>query len=141
MIRKYGVKTAMFQQTAWAAARNLCQIYAQTIGGSTGIRIIEITQFFNILGGGGGAQLAGNAYIAALVSSEGRTGAFGVMSGVSMLGSSLGFVGKLFLPGNSITLFPIIVPYPLPVWPCGVAISFSVSPRAHEYQTTRVCRN
>lgn len=83
----------MFQQTAWAAARNLSQIYAQTIGGETGIRIIEVTQIFNVLGGAGGAQLASNAYIASLASAEERTALFGMMSGVSMLGAALGFVG------------------------------------------------
>ncbi|ORY30171.1 major facilitator superfamily domain-containing protein [Naematelia encephala] len=93
MVKRYGVKTAMFQQTAWAAARNLTQIYAQTIGGRTGIIIIQVTQFFNILGSGGGSQLAGNSYIAALADPEKRTGLFGVLSGVNMFGNALGYVG------------------------------------------------
>ena len=95
LVKKYGVKTAMFQQTAWAALRNLTQIWAQTVGGTRGILIIQITQFFNIMGSGGGYQLAGNSYIAALADPEDRTS---MLSGVTMLGGALGFVGT---HGNS----------------------------------------
>jgi putative heme iron utilization protein len=81
----------MFQQTVWAAMRNLTQIYAQTIGGGTGIQIIQTTQFFNIMGSGGGYQLAANAFIAALATPEKRTSMFGVLGGIVMAGSSAGY--------------------------------------------------
>jgi hypothetical protein len=82
----------MFQQTGWAAARNLCQIYAQTIGGQTGITIIQVTQVFNVMGSGGGYQLAASAFIAVLAEPEARTALFGVQGGVQMLGAAAGYV-------------------------------------------------
>lgn len=94
-IQHSGVKMAMFTQTAWAAVRNLTQIYAQYVGAGRGVMIIQITQFLNVLGSGGGYQLAGNAYIAAMASEEDRTGMFGVLSGMSMLGNSVGMLGAL----------------------------------------------
>jgi fucose permease len=84
----------MFQQTIWAAFRNLCQIYAISVGGAFGVMLITTTQVINILGSGGGYQLAANNYVAALVDAEHRTGSFGVMSGFTMLGAALGFVRK-----------------------------------------------
>ena len=92
MINRFGVKTAMLQQTAWAALRNLCQVYAQTVGGRMGINIIQVTQCINILGSVGGAQLTGNWYIAALGEPDKRTGLFGVLSGISMFGNAVGYV-------------------------------------------------
>ncbi|KAL1409301.1 hypothetical protein Q8F55_003280 [Vanrija albida] len=89
-IDRFGIKAALFQQTIWGAFRNLCQIYAISIGGSKGIWIIQFTQLFNLLGGAGGSQLAANAYIDALSSEEERTGNFGRISGVFMLGSGIG---------------------------------------------------
>jgi hypothetical protein len=91
-IKRFGVKAAMFQQTGWAAARNLCQIYAQTIGGQTGIAIIQVTQVFNVMGSGGGYQLAASAFIAVLAEPEARTALFGVQGGVQMLGAAAGYV-------------------------------------------------
>ncbi|KAK4686960.1 hypothetical protein P7C73_g3162, partial [Tremellales sp. Uapishka_1] len=90
-IKRFGVKAAMFQQTAWAAMRNLTQILALHVGGATGMRIIQSTQIFNIMGSGGGYQLAANAYIAVLAKPEDRTALFGVLNGIMMLGSSVGY--------------------------------------------------
>lgn len=89
-IDRFGIKAALFQQTIWGAFRNLCQIYAISIGGSRGIWIIQATQLFNLIGGAGGSQLAANAYIDALSSEEERTGNFGRISGVFMLGAGIG---------------------------------------------------
>ncbi|TXT04284.1 hypothetical protein VHUM_04171 [Vanrija humicola] len=89
-IDRFGIKAALFQQTIWGAFRNLCQIYAISIGGSRGIWIIQFTQLFNLIGGAGGSQLAANAYIDALSSEEERTGNFGRISGVFMLGAGIG---------------------------------------------------
>jgi MFS family permease len=90
--KKIGLKTAMFQQTFWAALRSLTQIYALSVGGSFGIWMITITQTFNILGSGGGYELASMAYIAELCGQEERTGMFGVLLGIRMLGAAVGYI-------------------------------------------------
>ncbi|OXM77049.1 hypothetical protein C364_05564 [Cryptococcus neoformans Bt63] len=90
-IKKFGCKAAMFQQTFWAALRNLTQIYAPSIGGATGMQIIQTTQLFNVLGSGGGYQIASNVFISTLVAAEERTSQFGVLTGIIMLGSSSGY--------------------------------------------------
>jgi hypothetical protein len=104
----------MFQQTGWAAARNLCQIYAQTIGGQTGITIIQVTQVFNVMGSGGGYQLAASAFIAVLAEPEARTALFGVQGGVQMLGAAAGYVCEweldgLFAVAQQICAIPLVV--------------------------------
>lgn len=91
VISRWGVKAAMFQQTFWAALRNLCQIYAQVTGGRAGIDITIGTQVFNALGSGGGFQLCANSFISILAEESERTAQFGILSGVFMLGSGIGF--------------------------------------------------
>ncbi|GMK57959.1 hypothetical protein CspeluHIS016_0407930 [Cutaneotrichosporon spelunceum] len=90
-ISRWGVKAAMFQQTFWAALRNLTQIYAQTVGGSRGMTIITTTQVFNVMGSAGGFQLCANAFVAMLSDDEARTANFGVLGGVFMFGSGIGY--------------------------------------------------
>lgn len=90
-IKRFGVKTAMFQQTVWASMRNVCQIVALRLGAGVGKHIITVTQLFNVLGSGGGYLLAANAFVAALVEAEERTSQFGVLSGVGMLGNAAGY--------------------------------------------------
>jgi hypothetical protein len=82
----------MTQQTFWASLRSLTQIYALSVGGSFGITMITVTQVINILGSGGGYELASMAYIAELCVGEERTGMFGVLLGVRMLGAALGYI-------------------------------------------------
>ncbi|WVR04573.1 hypothetical protein IAU60_001580 [Kwoniella sp. DSM 27419] len=106
-IKRFGVKAAMFQQTFWAALRNLCQMYALGVGGNTGIKIIQITQAFNILGSGGGYQIASNVFIAALVEPEQRTSQFGVLTGFIMFGSSAGYT----LGGLAFNYFGMLAPF------------------------------
>lgn len=91
----------MFQQTIWASFRTLCQIYAVSIGGSYGVKVVSVTQVINILGSGGGYQLAANNFVAALVDAEHRTGSFGVMAGYCLFGQALGFVCEFILPRES----------------------------------------
>ncbi|KLT42324.1 hypothetical protein CC85DRAFT_328228 [Cutaneotrichosporon oleaginosum] len=90
-ISRFGVKAAMFQQTFWAALRNLTQIYAQTLGGRAGMLIITTTQLFNTLGSAGGFQLCANAFVAGLSPDAERTANFGVLGGVFMFGSGIGY--------------------------------------------------
>lgn len=94
--KKLGIKMAMFQQTFWASLRSLTQIYALSIGGQFGINVITVTQSINILGSGGGYELASMAYIAQLCSQEERTGMFGVLMGIRMFGAALGYTCELF---------------------------------------------
>lgn len=60
------------------------------VGGRFGLTIVQTTQLITILGGGAGYMLAANSYIAQVVEAEERTAAFGVLAGVSMLGTALG---------------------------------------------------
>jgi MFS family permease len=87
----------MFQQTFWAALRSLTQIYALSIGGPVGIKSITATQALNVLGSGGGYELASMAYIAELCAPKKRTGMFGVLMGVRMLGAAVGYICKSLL--------------------------------------------
>lgn len=57
--------------------------------------MITVTQIINILGSGGGYELASMAYIAELCVGEERTGMFGVLLGVRMLGAALGYICEL----------------------------------------------
>lgn len=82
----------MFQQTFWASLRSLTQIYALSRGGQFGINMITITQTINVLGSGGGYELASMAYIAELCGAEERTGMFGMLLGIRMFGAALGYI-------------------------------------------------
>ncbi|WVQ69175.1 uncharacterized protein L199_007391 [Kwoniella botswanensis] len=106
-IKHFGVKAAMFQQTFWAALRNLCQMYALKTGGKAGILIIQSTQLFNVLGSAGGYQIASNVFVSLLVPSEERTKMFGVLTGVIMLGSSLGYT----LGGLAYNTYGLLAPF------------------------------
>ncbi|KAJ7912124.1 hypothetical protein B0H13DRAFT_2660272 [Mycena leptocephala] len=90
-IRNWGLRAAIVQQTFWPALRNLTQIYATFVGGRMGISIMQATQLITILGGGAGYMLAANSYIAEIVEPVERTAAFGVVAGMMMLGSALGY--------------------------------------------------
>ncbi|WWD21424.1 hypothetical protein CI109_105909 [Kwoniella shandongensis] len=106
-IKQYGTKAAMFQQTFWAALRNLCQIYSFHVGGATGIRIIQVTQLFNVLGSAGGYQIASNVFVSFLAPPEERTSMFGVLTGIIMLGSSGGYT----FGGLAYNYFGILAPF------------------------------
>ncbi|WVQ83378.1 hypothetical protein IAT38_005519 [Cryptococcus sp. DSM 104549] len=106
-IKKYGCKAAMFQQTIWAALRNLTQMYALSVGGIAGIQIIQVTQLFNIMGSGGGYQIASNVFIATLVAAEERTSMFGVLTGIIMLGSSSGYT----FGGLAFNFYGLLAPF------------------------------
>ncbi|KAK6996691.1 hypothetical protein R3P38DRAFT_3070040 [Favolaschia claudopus] len=91
-IRHWGLRAAIVQQTFWPALRNLTQIYATFVGGRQGITIMQITQSITIFGGGAGYMLSANTYIPEVVEPIQRTAAFGVLAGMTMLGSALGFI-------------------------------------------------
>ncbi|KAJ7054581.1 hypothetical protein C8F01DRAFT_1162059 [Mycena amicta] len=91
-IRHWGLRSALVQQTFWPALRNLTQIYATHVGGRTAITIMQLTQLITILGGGLGYNLAANSYITELVAPDERTAAFGVLAGINMLGTAIGYI-------------------------------------------------
>lgn len=111
VIGRFGVKAGMFQQTFWAALRNLCQIYAQIVGGQLGITITIATQVFNVVGSGGGFQLCANSFISILASEEERTAQFGILQGVFMLGSGIGFTVGGVLYKYVSTLAPFVLAF------------------------------
>lgn len=76
--------------------RNLTQIYAQTIVGATGIKIIQTTQLFNITASVGGSHHAANRFLAILASAEERTSLFGILSGMATLGAPGGIYQWVF---------------------------------------------
>ena len=92
--RKVGIRTAMFQQTFWAALRCLTQLYALSLGGASGIQMMTFTQTLNVLGSGGGYELASMAYVAELCSPKERTGMFGRLLGMRMLGAAVGYISE-----------------------------------------------
>ncbi|KAI5480150.1 hypothetical protein MNV49_001811 [Pseudohyphozyma bogoriensis] len=94
--KKFGPKLAMISQVFWPCLRNLCQIFASTSplsnGGRMAIHICQWTQLITILGGGGGYFLVSNTFVAALSTPEQRTARFGILQGISMLGTATGYV-------------------------------------------------
>ncbi|KAJ7055857.1 hypothetical protein C8F01DRAFT_1157924 [Mycena amicta] len=91
-IRHWGLRSALVQQTLWPALRSVSQIYATSIGGQRAITIMQSVQLITILGGGLGYSLSVNSYITELVEPEERTAAFGVLAGINMLGTAIGYV-------------------------------------------------
>ncbi|KAJ6546050.1 hypothetical protein DFH09DRAFT_1367492 [Mycena vulgaris] len=91
-IRNWGLRAAIVQQTFWPALRNLTQIYATFAGGRLGITVMQSTQIITIFGGGAGYMLSANSYIAEVVEPVERTAAFGVLAGMSMLGTAVGYI-------------------------------------------------
>ncbi|KAJ6567545.1 major facilitator superfamily domain-containing protein [Mycena sp. CBHHK59/15] len=91
-IRHWGLRAAIVQQTFWPALRNLTQIYATFVGHRLGITIMQSTQLITILGGGAGYMLSANSYIAEVVEPEERTASFGILAGMSMLGTAVGYM-------------------------------------------------
>ncbi|KAJ7739842.1 major facilitator superfamily domain-containing protein [Mycena metata] len=92
-IRHWGVRAALVQQSIWAAFRNACQIYAVLFTeGRVGIAIVQASQLFGLLAGSSGYLLVVNFYIAEVVEPVERTGTFGVLAGIVMLGQSCGYI-------------------------------------------------
>lgn len=107
LIKKFGVKAALIQQTIWPAVRLCCQIAAVTISFRQGMLIIQITQFICALGGPAGYLLALNTYANRLAEPERRTAVFGQLQGAVMFGTAFGY----FLGGVSGDYFGIRKPF------------------------------
>lgn len=85
----------MVIQTAVPCLRNFAQTYAVITGGIVGIRVLQWTQLLTIFGGGAGYVLTSNALVAAFVTPEERTASFGVLQGIMMAGTAVGYTGTL----------------------------------------------
>lgn len=106
-IKRYGVKSALTFQVFWPAARLAVQNVGVTIGGSTGIMIVQLSQIMTIVGGPVGYYLVLNTYVANVTEDKERTGALGRLQGYCMFGSSLGFLAG----GVLADAFTIITPF------------------------------
>ncbi|ORY86053.1 hypothetical protein BCR35DRAFT_302705 [Leucosporidium creatinivorum] len=91
LMRRYGPRFAMVMQTLVPCLRNVAQTCAVLDGGILGIRLLQWTQLMTIFGGGAGYMLTANTFVNALVTPEERTASFGILQGVFMFGSMVGF--------------------------------------------------
>lgn len=91
-IRKWGPKQALVLQTLFPAIRVATQVVAVTLGGRTGIAIIQTTQLISILGGPAGYLLVLNTAAGEVVEPAARTGVFGQLQGSVMLGTAIGYL-------------------------------------------------
>ncbi|TVY82945.1 hypothetical protein LSUE1_G003144 [Lachnellula suecica] len=92
LIKKFGVKAALIQQTIWPAVRLCCQVVAVTIGAKEGMMIIQITQFICALGGPAGYLLTLNTYASKCAEETKRTAVFGQLQGAVMFGTAFGYL-------------------------------------------------
>jgi MFS family permease len=107
LIKRFGVKAALIQQTVWPAIRLCCQIVAVTVGSRSGMMIIQTTQAICMLGGPAGYLLALNTYCTEVVTPSRRTAVFGQLQGAIMFGTAVGYL----VGGQSGDIFGIRRPY------------------------------
>lgn len=100
-------------QTLFPALRNLCQTYAIWSGGRNAIFILQGTPLVTVLGGAAGYHLAANTYVSLLVTPEERTGSFGRLQGVALMGTGLGYVLAVYTGDGFGTLAPFNVTFVL----------------------------
>jgi hypothetical protein len=91
-ISRLGLRSALALQTFTPAIRLLIQTCGVTVGGRTGIIVMQSSQVVTIAGGPNGYMLALNAYVAAVLPSEARTAGLGQLQGCMMLGSAAGYL-------------------------------------------------
>lgn len=91
-IKRFGVKSALAFQVFWPAARLAVQNVGVRVGGHNGIIIVQCSQFITIVGGPVGYLLALNTYVAEVAKNKERTGYLGILQGMNMFGSALGFL-------------------------------------------------
>jgi MFS family permease len=107
LIKSFGVKAALVQQTVWPSVRLCCQIIGVTLGAGEGMMMIQITQFICMFGGPAGYLLALNTYVTEVAEPSQRTAAFGQLQGAVMFGTAFGYL----LGGQSGDIFGIRRPY------------------------------
>ncbi|GME25432.1 Major facilitator superfamily [Neofusicoccum parvum] len=92
VIKKFGPRFAMTQQTFWPCIRLCCQTIGVIIGAKNGLIIIQTTQLICLLGGPAGYMLVLNTFISELVPSSDRTAVFGKLQGAMMFGIAIGYL-------------------------------------------------
>lgn len=96
-IRRMGVRFAMVMQTTAPTVRIICQTASELVGGRIAITVIQWTQLLTIFGGGAGMALCCNSFIAEIVAPEERTGCFGVIQGLTFMGTAIGYIAGGYL--------------------------------------------
>ncbi|KAL9079033.1 MAG: hypothetical protein Q9157_002048 [Trypethelium eluteriae] len=107
MIKKFGVKTALFISVFWPAVRLAVQNIGVMTGSSNGILIVQCSQIITIIGGPSGYILALNTFVTEVISHRERTGYLGRLQGCNMFGTSIGFLAGGLLSDS----FGIISPF------------------------------
>jgi Major Facilitator Superfamily len=106
-IKRFGVKAALAFQVFWPAARLAVQNVGVRVGGSNGIIIVQLSQLITIIGGPVGYLLALNNYVAEIAKDRERTGYLGILQGMGMFGSALGYL----IGGQLADIFSITTPF------------------------------
>lgn len=107
MIKRFGLKSALFTSTLWPAVRLAVQNVGVQIGAGPGILIIQLSQIMTLVGGPVGYILAVNSFAAEIVPSAERTAMLGRITGSAMFGQSLGYL----LGGYLSDTFGIAAPF------------------------------
>ncbi|KAK0386044.1 hypothetical protein NLU13_5881 [Sarocladium strictum] len=92
LVKRFGPRTALLQQTIVPALRVLAQIVGVMAGKRTGINIIQCTQLITIIGGPVGYILVVNIIAGEVVEPSKRTAVFGKLQGAIMMGQGIGFL-------------------------------------------------
>lgn len=90
-VRRWGPKLALVFQTACPALRVAVQVLAVYTGAGRGVLLMQLSQFFSLVGGNSGYLLTLNTLAGEVVSAGERTGMFGKLQGAVMLGTATGF--------------------------------------------------
>ncbi|ODN80897.1 hypothetical protein L202_03025 [Cryptococcus amylolentus CBS 6039] len=91
LITKYGPRKVFTLQPVSLFLCILIQTYGLSVGGLTGVHILQWSGLVYLFGSGAGLRIASNVLITRLVSEEERTGAFGVIDGMFKIGTALGY--------------------------------------------------
>ncbi|WVQ73766.1 hypothetical protein IAR50_003346 [Cryptococcus sp. DSM 104548] len=90
-ITKYGPRKVFILQPVFLFLCILIQTYGLSVGGITGVHILQWSGLVYLFGSGAGLRIASNVLITRLVSEDERTGAFGVIDGMFKIGTALGY--------------------------------------------------
>ena len=107
IIKRFGVKSALFVSVFWPAVRLAVQNIGVMTGSNSGILIVQCSQIITIVGGPSGYLLALNTFVTETVEHKERTGSFGRLQGCNMFGTAIGFLAGGLLSDS----FGILAPF------------------------------
>lgn len=107
MIKRFGLKNALFTSVLWPAVRLAVQNLGVQLGAGTGILVIQLSQIMTLVGGPVGYILALNSFAAEVVAPAERTAVLGRVTGLAMFGSSVAYL----LGGYLSDTFGIAAPF------------------------------